>query len=298
MWGLAMKYLVSVDFSDITNLVVRSAKVFATKLNAQLELLHVIAPFTYLPYPEGLSIDIVDMNIIQKAEENAKNLASEKLSALVDYLQPVKANSKVIVDTPFAEIISQEAENNNMDGIFLGGHSKNLIEKILVGSTTEDVVKSSKVSSIVIKAKEIEKLDHLLVAYDFTNICDKMLDFIFDTFKSVKPKITLLHVDKGINIQISPDISQTLEQSVNYAKLKKLNDIKNKFSEFYSFSYEIINDNDIAKTLEEFANHVNPDIIFVASKRPKLLERIFGSVETIRILRQSTYPLYIFKTEG
>jgi len=293
-----MKYLVSVDFSDITNLVVRSAKLMAMKLNAQLELLHVIAPFTYLPYPEGLSIDMVDMDIIQKAEENAKNLALEKLSALAEYLDPVKTTYKVLIDTPFSEVISKEAEDNHMDGIFLGGHSKNLMEKILVGSTTEDVVKNAKVSTIVIKAKEIEKLEHILIAYDFTSICDKMLDFIFDTFKSLKPKITLLHVDKGINIQISPEVSQTLEQSINDVKLKKLNDIKNKFSEFYSFSYEIINDNDIAKTLEEFANKVNPDIVFVASKRPKLLERIFGGVETIRILRQSTYPLYIFKAEG
>jgi len=97
-WGLAMKYLVSVDFSDITNLVVRSAKIFATKLNAQLELLHVIAPFTYLPYSEGLSIDIVDMDIIQKAEENAKNLALEKLSALAEYLDWGKSLSHELRD--------------------------------------------------------------------------------------------------------------------------------------------------------------------------------------------------------
>ena len=291
-----MKYLVSVDFSDITNLVVRSAKVFATKLNAELELLHVIAPFTYLPYPEGLSIDIVDMDIIQKAEENAKNIALEKLSALAEYLKPINTTYKVIVDTPFAEVISKEAEDNNMDGIFLGGHSKNLIEKILVGSTTEDIVRNAKTSSIVIKAKEIEKLDHILIAYDFTNICDKMLDFIFDTFKSLKPKITLLHVDKGISVEISKEITQTIEQSINEAKLKKLKDIKERFSPVFSFSYEIINDKDVAKTIEDFASSVNPDIVFIASKRPKLLERIFGAVETIRILRQISYPLYVFKT--
>ncbi len=291
-----MKYLVSVDFSDITNLVVRSAKVFATKLNAELELLHVIAPFTYLPYPEGLSIDIVDMDIIQKAEENAKNIALEKLSALAEYLKPINTTYKVIVDTPFAEVISKEAEDNNMDGIFLGGHSKNLIEKILVGSTTEDIVRNAKTSSIVIKAKEIEKLEHILIAYDFTNICDKMLDFIFDTFKSLKPKITLLHVDKGISVEISKEITQTIEQSINEAKLKKLKDIKERFSPVFNFSYEIINDKDVAKTIEDFASSVNPDIVFIASKRPKLLERIFGAVETIRILRQISYPLYVFKT--
>lgn len=293
-----MKYLVSVDFSDITNLVIRSAKVFATKLNADLELLHVIAPFTYLPYPEGLSIDIVDMDIIQKAEENAKNLALEKLSALAEYLKPVNTTYKVIVDTPFAEIISKEAEDNNMDGIFLGGHSKNLVEKILVGSTTEDVVKNSKASSIVIKSKEIEKLDNLLIAYDFTSICDKMLDFIFDAFKSLKPHITLLHIDKGISIEISKDLSQTIEQSVNEAKLKKLEDIKKRFSQVYSFSYEIINDKNVAGVLENFASKINPDIVFIASKRPKLLERIFGGVEALRILRHISYPLYIFKVEA
>jgi len=292
-----MKYLVSVDFSDITNLVVRSAKIFATKLNAQLELLHVIAPFTYLPYPEGLSIDIVDMDIIQKAEENAKNLALEKLSALAEYLDPVKTTYKVLIDTPFSEVISKEAEDNHMDGIFLGGHSKNLMEKILVGSTTEDVVKNAKVSTIVIKAKEIDKLEHILIAYDFTSICDKMLDFIFDTFKSLKPKITLLHVDRGINIQISPEVYQTLEQSVTNAKLQKLNAIKDRFSSIYDFSYHILDEKDVASAIEAFAVKTEPDIVFIASKRPKLLERVFGSIDTVKILKTTQYPLYVFKVE-
>jgi len=293
-----MKYLVSVDFSDITNLVIRSAKVFAKSLNAELELLHVIAPFTYLPYPEGLSIDIVDMDIIQKAEENAKNLALEKLSALAEYLKPINTTYKVIVDTPFAEVISKEAEDNDMDGIFLGGHSKNLVEKILVGSTTEDIVKNARVSTLVIKSKEIEKLEHLLIAYDFTKICDKMLDFVFNTFKSLRPKITLLHVDKGIGVEISKDVSQTIEQSVNEVKLKKLKDIEDRFSSVYNFSYEIINDKDVAKSIEGFSSNVNPDIVFIASKKPKLLERIFGAIETISILRRTSYPLYIFKVEA
>ncbi len=292
-----MKYLVSVDFSDITNLVVRSAKVFGLKLNTELELFHVIAPFTYLPYPEGLSIDIVDMDIIQKAEENAKNLALEKLSALKDYLEPIKSTYKVLVNTPFSETISTYAEEKHMRGIFLGGHSKNLFEKILVGSTTEDVVKNTLVDCVVIKSKEIEKLEHMLIAYDFTPICDKMINFIFDNFKSPKPKIKLVHIDTGLSVSFAPEISQSIEQSVDQAKIQKLNDIKERFSSIYDFSYEIIDDKNIAKAIEDEADKINPDVIFVGSKRPKLLERIFGGLEAMNILRHTKYPLYVFKEE-
>lgn len=292
-----MKYLVSVDFSDITNLVIRSAKVLALKLNKELELLHVMAPLTYLPYPEGLSIDIVDLDIIQKAEDNAKKIAEEKLLALKEYLEPIKTETKVIVDTPFSEVITKEAEDNNLEAIILGGHSKNLVEKILVGSTTEEVVRNSKVSNIVIKSKEIEKIEHIMIGYDFTQTCDNMLDFIFNTFKSLKPKITLIHIDKGMGIELAPGISQTIEQDINNKKLEKLNKIKERFSKEFNFDYKIINSSDISNALEKEAEMINPDIIFIASKKTKFVERIFGRYETIKILRATKYPLYIFKSE-
>ncbi len=292
-----MKYLVSVDFSDITNLVVRSSKVLASKLSKDIELLHVMAPLTYLPYPEGLSIDIVDLDIIQKAEDNAKSIAQEKLLALKEYLEPLKVGTKVIVDTPFSEVITKEAEEQQAEAIILGGHSKNLVEKILVGSTTEDIVKNSRTNNIIIKSKEIEKLDDIMIAYDFTRICDDMLNFVFDAFKSLKPKITLIHVDKGINIELSPGISQTIEQDINKKRLEKLEQIKQRFSQGFEFDYKIINSSDVAVAIEKEAEALNPDIVIIASKKPKLLERMFGKFETMRILRATKFPLYIFKSE-
>lgn len=292
-----MKYLVSVDFSDITNLVIRSAKVLAIKLNKEIKLFHVMAPLTYLPYPEGLSIDIVDLDIIQKAEDDAKKIAEQKLLALKEYLEPVKADYKVVIDTPFSEVITKEAENDEVEAIFLGGHSKNLIEKILIGSTTEDVVKNARTSAIVIKSKEIEKLENILIAYDFTNVCDKMLDFIFDSFKDLKPKITLVHIDVGISLTLSTGVYKTIEQNINDKKLNKLEQIKNRFSEVYDFTYTIINADNVSHSVEMFADDINPDIIFIASKKPKLLDRIFGSFETMKILKNTKFPLYVFKSE-
>jgi nucleotide-binding universal stress UspA family protein len=74
--SVKMKFLVPVDFTDITNPLLKVAKLLALKHNASVILLHAVSPVIYLPYPESFGVSPIDLSKL--AELEAKSIESAK----------------------------------------------------------------------------------------------------------------------------------------------------------------------------------------------------------------------------
>lgn len=130
------KILFPTDFSKIAEYTLDYAISMAEKYNAQLHLLHVVDESVdmtgfYLPHS---SIETDETNMVKAAEKTLDRLCHLKLKNIKGY------ESQVMEGTPSKEIVKYVNENG-IDLLIMGTHSKKGIEQLIFGSTTKKVCK-------------------------------------------------------------------------------------------------------------------------------------------------------------
>ncbi|HIO41819.1 MAG TPA: universal stress protein, partial [Aquifex sp.] len=191
------KVLVPVDFSDVTEAVVASAKFIGEKFKPKFYLLHVISPLVYVSMPETMVVDVIDASVIEEIEETKRKAAENLLENLKKRLEGFEVETIIDIGSP-ADVIVEQEEELDVDLTILGGHQKGLVERILLGSTSEAVVKHSKRPVLVVKGHAINKLENVAIAYDFSEIADAMLEYAKEFLKPFGSKVTLIHVEEEI----------------------------------------------------------------------------------------------------
>jgi len=131
------KVVVPVDFSSNMNKVVDYGMSVADKLGAEVLFLHVINDF------QGYDMMLVHPSFIgmtkdleQKAEERMANLVE-------DYKQRGNGVRGHVVVGDAADEIIDYAKLEQADMIIIGTHGVKGLEKILIGSTADQVVKKA-----------------------------------------------------------------------------------------------------------------------------------------------------------
>ncbi len=132
------KILVGCDFSEDSNLALEYTLNMAQEFESELHLVHVVEPSGYrdlfkLPPESG-----------EKFKEDLYDMIKEKLNSLVpeDALSWIKLKTALLVGKPYAELI-RYAEINDIDLISVGIRGHGMVEEILVGSTTDRVIRQS-----------------------------------------------------------------------------------------------------------------------------------------------------------
>lgn len=132
------KILVGCDFSEDSNLALDYSLSMAQEFESELHLVHVVEPSGYrdlfkLPQESG-----------EKFKEELYDMIKEKLNSLVpeDALNWIKLQTTLLVGKPYSELI-RYAEINDIDMISLGIRGHGMVEELLVGSTTDRVIRQS-----------------------------------------------------------------------------------------------------------------------------------------------------------
>jgi nucleotide-binding universal stress UspA family protein len=68
----------------------------------------------------------------------------------------IEVESVILEGSPVREIVDF-AERTDIDLIVMGTHGKSAIERFLLGSVTENVVRHSKIAVLVVREKDINK---------------------------------------------------------------------------------------------------------------------------------------------
>ncbi len=131
------KVVVPVDFSSATDKVVDYATSVADKLGAHVIFFHVVNDF------QGYDMLLVHPSFVEMSEE-LKKKSKQRIAALVeDYKQLKNGASGEVAVGDAAEEIVQFAEQEKADMIIIGTHGVKGLERILMGSTAEKVVKKA-----------------------------------------------------------------------------------------------------------------------------------------------------------
>lgn len=128
--------LVPVDFSDVTETVLSTARRFAEAFESRIVLLHVTEPepefVGFEPGPVSVRVAVAHdfRHEHQRLEELKKSLSGRDVLALQ-------------MQGPAAEKIVQESKAQGADLIIMGSHGHGALYHLLAGSVTTGVLKSA-----------------------------------------------------------------------------------------------------------------------------------------------------------
>lgn len=136
------KIMAPVDFSDPSSHALQYASSVAKQLNAEVVMVHVAEPPPFSP----------DLTTSHGYEDKISEYAENTLTDLVDkYIgQGVKARFVVRFGKAYEEIV-RAAEEEGVDLIVMATHGHSGFRHMLIGSTTEKVVRASKIPVLSLK---------------------------------------------------------------------------------------------------------------------------------------------------
>lgn len=143
------KILVPVDFSKYSVQTMNFALMLSRITGASITVMHVFEK-PVLPEAIWMSKQVIDIyrDYYKKAERKAK----EELKKFVQGFDTKGANLKteVVSGIPYIEIV-KVSRKGRFDLIILGSKGLTVLEKVLLGSTADRVVRRAKCSVLVLK---------------------------------------------------------------------------------------------------------------------------------------------------
>ncbi len=143
------RLLFPTDFSDTASAALADAKALARLFNAKLHIIHVIDD----AYQNWASFGPESMPVAPPPEEMltlGKTRMEKFVNQFLADLSPVVV-SHVAFGRPFAEIIAY-AREHSIDLIVMSTHGRGSIAHVLLGSTTEKVVRKAPCAVLTVRA--------------------------------------------------------------------------------------------------------------------------------------------------
>lgn len=155
------KILVAIDYNPTAKLIANAGFELAKSMNAEVILLHVVADYTYyssLDYSPILGFDsFSNLGAIQS------NTVMELQNAAKDYLEKIKDQlgdtsvQTMIKEGDTGDAILDAAKESAADIIVMGTHGRRGLDKILMGSVAQKVLRNSDIPMFIIPSKENEE---------------------------------------------------------------------------------------------------------------------------------------------
>lgn len=142
------RVLVAVDLSYAAAPTIDGAVAFARSLGGPLRALHVIEPFPIVPE--------MPLPLDQSAYETQSR---ERVERDLWTLLPIVDHHKVIRQGPAVHVIAEEAATWHADVIVVGSHGKGWVDRLLIGSATEELLNDLPAAVLVIPVPAPERLE-------------------------------------------------------------------------------------------------------------------------------------------
>ncbi len=140
------KILVGVDFSENSKKTLKYAHEFFSDCGIEIHVVHVVND----AIPEGFyiphtSVDEMGRDAVKYATKELEKFVPRKIMAGGADVRLV-----VLEGEPYSTVI-EYAEENKLELIVVGSHGMSRLEKMLLGSVTDKVVRKSPIPVLVVK---------------------------------------------------------------------------------------------------------------------------------------------------
>lgn len=151
-------------------------------------------------------VHIVDFRIAGDMTDEFKKQAMERLTKMKNQLEEkgIKAEIRVRVGIPFVEIVKL-ARKEKVSMILMGSHGKSLVREMVLGSTSENVMRHAPVPLLIFRLKvgELDKpaklvyremLRKILFPTDFSDCAQKALKYVKRLGKAGVEEVVIMNV--------------------------------------------------------------------------------------------------------
>lgn len=152
------KVLIALDYNPTAQKVAETGYSVASAMKAEVTLLHVVAEATY--YSSVQYSPVMGLNSFTNASLLEPDAAAEIKKAAEHFLDKSREHlgdpsiRTVVEEGDFATSILKAAESIHADMIVLGTHSRRGLDKILLGSVAESVVRHTVIPVFIIPIRE------------------------------------------------------------------------------------------------------------------------------------------------
>ena len=208
------KIIVPVDFSEQSEYALKVATTLAKRYQAAIYVMHMLELEDDTTYT-------IEM-IYQEQTASRLKLAEKQISEFLDksYLKGVRVIPMIKHHKVFREI-NKVVEEQGADLIVMGSHGIEGLKEMFVGSTTEKVVRHSKIPVLVIKHQFSDfKIDRFVFACDFSlnnAMAFQKAKAFADLFSA---ELDLVYINTpGDNFLSTEDIQDRIAQFLKEAKV-------------------------------------------------------------------------------
>lgn len=147
------KIIVPLDGSPVAQTILPTVEEFAKAMGATIVLFHAVAPIASYPGFETAAIAGVG-DVIGDLQEQARKLLTKTADEVK--ARGIDCTAAIVVDTPVDGVL-RAADELKVDLIAIGSHGRGGLGRMLLGSTTDSVVRrSADVPCLVVRSKEAE----------------------------------------------------------------------------------------------------------------------------------------------
>jgi nucleotide-binding universal stress UspA family protein len=191
--------LAAIDFSEWTSPVLRSAAHLADQYSASLSALY-SEPFLPPPYfTEG------ELGSISAFLEAQRRAAGQHLEGVVREVLGGRQVRTLLEDQLPVEGILHAARSQQAGLIALGTHGRSGLNRLLLGSVAEKVLRQSPVPVLTVRPHTAPPFRRLLCPVNHTPVALEALGYAADLASRSGAELVLLHVDEGAGPAPDPD---------------------------------------------------------------------------------------------
>ncbi|MEJ6979637.1 universal stress protein [Pedobacter sp. P351] len=269
--------LVPTDFSGSSvNAAVFAAQLTHTLKPSKILLMHCFEPVliaSEVPYPAPYySGDLMESSL-QKL--------NDLKSKLLNDINPVTLIEVITSDKPLTESIKGVIKIQNVDLVVIGSSEKGAMEKMLVGSSTRDIIKSSDAPVLVVPQKKISPaVNTIAFATDFKNNSIVPSDTIKSIVSAFDAKLFIVNVsEEG---ELDPD---TILNQENFHRLWNSENAE----------YHYVTNKNIVKGIKAFVDEYQIQLLILIPQHHAFFEGIFHSSITKEFSFDNDIPVLFMK---
>ncbi len=245
--------------------------------------------------------EVIIFNVVEidSAGSNAPSFQKQKKEALkADQRELEKEGLKVRIEikigTPAKDIV-QKGEEENVDLILIGSHGKGFIKRILLGSTTFDVIRLSKKPVLVEKYKGAgreqdrtlipDKFQKVLLPIDYSSHAMNVLEKV-KGMKKIREVLLVSAIEYSQTEEELSEAKDKLERHLGKIRMDL-------FNAGFASNY-IIKEGTASKNILEVAENEGVDLVILSKRgEGKIKELLIGSTATT-VITNSKAPVLIF----
>lgn len=273
------RILVPTDFSPIAMDTLDGALFIANAVNADITLLHVFETVSFNSTIEKM------LNLGRPSNKLVETNVDELFTSIVEQLKithPLVKITTMKASGKIYEEITKAAKKVKADVIIMGTHGVSGVDKYLLGTNAERVVKTAECAVITFKENPANPgLDNILLPLDLTSETREKVGKAIELAQIFKASIHVISVLTTDDEFIVNKLTRQLNQVESYIRSCNV-----------SCKAEMIYGDNIANTIIDFAAKIKVDLVVIMSQeeREGFTDYFLGSTAQ-RIINNSLIPV-------